>query len=459
VFGFGQREPQVLDRERRGHSGRAVSPFDNVPAVALVDPGVEQRICQSLLDGVPETRGRQQLALDLQVRLIPALIGAKGYADPEAIAAGHRARQLIVETGAAGSLRRFTVLYGLWAASLVAGAMGDAHDYATEFLALARSQPATGPLSIGHRLVGATMFMVGEHGRALPPLQTAASLYREDEHRDLAFRFGQDIGASAYVCLAWPLWHNGFPGQAWAMAERALAHARRFGHLHTLVFTLFHASTIAVLTRRLPEPDALIDELVALADERGFPQWAAWGLILQGWIVGQRGDAAAGVVRMRDGLAAMTGTGCHAVEPYFLGLLGETLAAAGEIDAGIAAIDDALAGAAASGQRGWDAELHRLRGELEQKRPRPDLATTEAVYRKALAVAREQGTRGFELRAATSLARLLAGQGKRSVAQNLLAPVFGWFTEGFDTQDLKDAKALLDEIAGVRAAARVFGGI
>jgi class 3 adenylate cyclase/predicted ATPase len=449
-----EAQPQIAARhfDEARLVDKAAQYWHRAGKLSVAKSAVREAVAQlrrglSLLDGVPETRERKQLALDLQITLMPALMGAKGYAGPEAIAAAQRAGQLIAEIGAAGSLLHFTVLYGLWVASYVAGAPGPALGYATEFLALARSQPATGPLSIGHRMLGAGMIMAGEHGRALPALQTAASLYREDEHRELAFRFGQDIGASAYVFLACALWHNGFPDEAWAMAERALAHARRFGHLHTVAYTLYFASIPALLTRRLPAADAFSTELVALAGEHDFPFWAAWGLVLQGWTLGQRGDAAAGVVRMRDGLAALADTGCHFFEPYFLGLLGETLGAAGEIDAGIAAIDDALAGAAASGQRGWNAELYRLRGELEQKQPRPDLATAEACYRTAVTVAGEQATRGCELRAATSLARLLAGQGKRTEARDLLVPIYGWFTEGFGTLDLKEARALLDELA------------
>ncbi|HKM73780.1 MAG TPA: AAA family ATPase [Stellaceae bacterium] len=431
----------------------AVSYWHRAGKLSVSKSAVREAVAQlrrglSLLDGATETRERKQLALDVQVTLIAALMGAKGYADPEVIEAVHRARQLITETGGAGTLLHFSVLYGIWGASYVAGAAGDALDYATEFLALARSQPTTGPLLIGHRIVGTTMIMLGEHGRALSDLQTAAALYREDDHRELAFRFGQDIGAPAYCYLALALWHNGYPDQAFAAAERALAHARQFGHLHTLAYTLFHTSIVAVLARRFPELDAMITESVALASEHGFPLWAGYGLILQGWTVGQTGDAAAGVVQTRDGLAAAEGTGAHLLEPYFLGLLGETLAIAGDIDGGIAAIDDALARAAASGQRGTDAELYRLQGALEQRRPQPYLATAEASYRKAIAVAREQGTRGFELRAATSLARLFARQGKRAEAHDLLAPVYDWFAEGFDTQDLKEAKALLDELGG-----------
>ena len=154
-----------------------------------------------------------------------------------------------------------------------------------------------------------------------------------------------------------------------------------------------------------------------------------------------------GIARIRDGLAAFEATGTRVTAPLFLTLLAETLALAGKLEEGLAALDDALAKTAISGERGLDAEIHRLRGELTGRLAYPDPAKAEESFRTALAIAREQGTRGYELRAATSLARLWGEQGRRGEARELLAPVYGWFTEGFDTADLKDAKALLEELA------------
>ena len=160
-----------------------------------------------------------------------------------------------------------------------------------------------------------------------------------------------------------------------------------------------------------------------------------------------KGEATTGIARIRDGLAAAEATGTRLYTPLFLTLLAEALALAGKIEEGLAALDDALAKAAVSGERGWSAEIHRLRGELTGRLPYPDPAKAEDSFRTALAIAREQGTRGYELRAATSLARLWREQGRRTEARDLLAPLYGWFTEGFDTADLKDAKALLDQLA------------
>ena len=203
----------------------------------------------------------------------------------------------------------------------------------------------------------------------------------------------------------------------------------------------------AVFARDVATACAYGNDCVALASEHGFPQWAAFGRILQGWADAQQGEATTGIARIRDGLAASEATGARVPTPLFLTLLAEALALAGKIEEGLAALDDALAKAAVSGERGWNAEIHRLRGELTGRLPYPDPAKAEDSFRTALAIAREQGTRGYELRAATSLARLWREQGRRGEARDLLAPLYGSFTEGFDTADLKEAKALLDELA------------
>jgi predicted ATPase len=193
--------------------------------------------------------------------------------------------------------------------------------------------------------------------------------------------------------------------------------------------------------------EELANELVAIASEHGFALFLGRGLIVQGWAIAQRGQSGLAVCQIREGLAAVQATGSRSFEPIFLGLLAEALALTGEIEEGLAVIADALAKTEASGAKENDAELHRLRGDLLHRLPSPDWTEVEASLRMALAIACEQGTRGFELRAAISLARLWGEQGRRGEAGDLLAPVYGWFTEGFDTVDMKEAKALLDELA------------
>jgi predicted ATPase len=186
---------------------------------------------------------------------------------------------------------------------------------------------------------------------------------------------------------------------------------------------------------------------VAIASEHGLAHWAASGRILQGWADAQQGEATTGIARIRDGLAADEATGTRSGISFYLTLLAEALALAGKIEEGLATLNDALAQAAVSSETGWNAEIHRLRGELTARLPDPGPAKAEESFCTALAIAREQGTRGYELRAATSLARLLHEQGRRDEARELLAPIYGWFTEGFDTADLKDAAKLLSELA------------
>jgi predicted ATPase len=338
------------------------------------------------------------------------------------------------------------VLYGLWVSTLNTGTVVAALEHATNFLSIAQSQPASGPLLIGHRTLAHSLMYSGDHRAALEHFETAVSLYRPEEHRDSALHYGQDIGVSAFVMLSWALWHRGYPDQSARAADRAVAYSRELGHAHTLSNAFWFAGVAAVFARDVATVHAYGNDCVAVASEHGFALWAAAGRILQGWADAQRGEATTGIARIRDGMAASEATGTRLSKPLFLTLLAEALAVAGKIEEALAALDDALAKAAASYVRGWDAEIHRLRGELTARLPYPDSAKAEDSLRTALAIAREQGTRGYELRAAVSFARLHRDQGRRAEARDLLAPIYGWFTEGFDTADLKEAKALLDEL-------------
>jgi class 3 adenylate cyclase/predicted ATPase len=419
----------------------------SVARSAVTEAIVQLRRGLSLLDGLPETRERKQLELDIHVTLTAALMAGKGYADSEVAAALERANRLVTETASVGTPLHFSVLYGLWVSNLAAGASAAALEHAANFLSSAQSQPSSGPLLVGHRILAHSLMYSGDHRTALAHFETAASLHRPDEHRDSAFRYGQDIGVSAFVMFSWALWHRGYPDQSARAADRALAYSRELGHAHTLAYAFYYAGMAAAFARDVATAYAHSNNCVAVASEHGFAQWAAAGRILQGWADAQKGEATTGIARIRDGMAAAEATGNRVNTPLFLALLAEALALAGKIEEGLDALDDALATAVVSGARGWDAEIHRLRGELTGRLPYPDPAKAEELFRTALAIAREQGTRGYELRAATSLARLWREQDRRTEARDLLAPLYGAFTEGFDTADLKDAKALLDQLA------------
>jgi len=339
---------------------KAIAYWHRAGKLSVAKSAVREAIAQlrrglGLLDGLPETRERQQLELDIHVTLTQALMAGKGYADPETVAALEQANRLVTETGAVGTPRHFSVLYGLWNATVTGGAVPAALEHATNFLSFAQSQPSSGPLLIGHRILALSLIYSGDYRAALTHLETAASLYRPDEHRDSAFRYGQDIGVGAFVQLSWALWHRGYPDQSARAADRALAYSRELGHAHTLAHALSFAGRAAVFARDVATVCACSNDCVALATEHGFAQWAAHGRILQGWAQAQKGQATTGIIRIRDGMAALEATGTRSTTPLFLTLLAEALALAGKIEEGLAALGDALAKAAVSGVS-WDAE-------------------------------------------------------------------------------------------------------
>jgi len=451
---FIETRPEILAHHygEAAIADKAITYWHLAGKLSVAKSAVHEAIAQlrrglSLLEGLPETRERNQLELDIHATLTQALMAAKGFADAEVFAALERANRLVTETAAVGTPLHFFVLHGLWVSNHNAGAIAAALEHATNFLAFAQSQPSSGLLLVGHRALAQSLMPSGDYRAALAHVETAASLHRPDEHRDSAFRYGVDIGVSAFLILSWALWHRGYPDQSARAADRALAYSRELGHAQTLAHALYMAGMAAVFARDVATVRAYSNECIALASEHGFPNWAARGRILQSWADAQQGEATAGIARMRDGLSAFEATGARLTTPFYLALLAEALTLAGKIEEGLATLDNALAKVAVSGERGWSAEIHRLRGELTGRLPYPDPAKAEDSFRTALAIAREQGTRGYELRAATSLARLWREQGRRGEARDLLAPVCGWFTEGFDTPDLKDAKALLEELA------------
>jgi class 3 adenylate cyclase/predicted ATPase len=430
---------------------QAVAHWHSAGKLSLAKSATREAITQlrrglGLLGDLSESAERRQLALDINITLAAALRGAKGYADPEVIAVLNRARQLIVETAGTGTPLHFTVLYGLWVTDYVSGNARAVRDQAEDFLSLAQTQSTPGALSIGHRLMGIASMMTGDCETGVTHLEAAIRLYRPEEHRDSASRYGQDMGASVFYYWTWGLWHRGHPDQAMAAIDRAVGYAREFGHAHTLVSTLFHVCMTALFARDVAAVDRYSAEVIAISAEHGFALWPGYGNLLAGWATAQKGQAATGVEQMRRGLAMAQATGSHIFESCWPALIAEGLAQLGMIDEGLGLVDKGLAKVAGTGEVWFDADVYRLRGELMRRLPNPNAPEIETWLGKAVATARAQGTRGYELRAATTLAQFLRGQGKRSEAHDLLAPIYAWFTEGFDRGDLKAARTLLDEL-------------
>ncbi|HZA67038.1 MAG TPA: AAA family ATPase, partial [Geminicoccaceae bacterium] len=408
-------------------------------AVAQLTQGLE------LLQQLPDDAERRRWELDLQIALGSALIAARGYAAPETAAAYARAYELCREAGAVHRL--FPVLFGRYVTHLLGAKLAVAREAAAESLRLSeRQDDDTATMATSHRSVGTAAFALGDLSAARMHLEKALALYDPERHRPLAFVYAQDVRVAGLSWLALALFVQGFPEQALRRSNEAVAAAPEVRHPNTTAQSLLCACVLSELVGRRQEIRAHAEVLIALATEHGLPFWLAMGTIMRGWALADAGEAEAGIAQLRRGLVAWEDTGAALIAPYYLGLLAKALAKAGRAGEGLGALTEALDRVAGTEELWFKAELHRLRGELLLVLPEPDQPEAEACFRQALAVAREQAARMWELRAAASLAQLWRDQGKRAEAHDLLAPVYGWFTEGFDTADLKDAKALLDEL-------------
>jgi class 3 adenylate cyclase/predicted ATPase len=400
------------------------------------------------LPGTPELRREQ---IKLQVALINPFIHIKGPAAPESKAAIERAHLLIEQAEAFGEppedpLLLFSALYGFWIASHVAFNGDNVRELAAQFLTRAERQGATAPQVIGHRLLGTSWLLTGTIAEGQAHLDRALTLYDPSEHRQLATRFGHDIRSAALCFRSWATWLLGYPEAALADADRALTEARETGHVASLMHTLGHVSFTFCESGSYAKAKLVVDELALFADDKGTLLWKALAMMNQGWLFALAGQAAHAVHNITSGLSVWQSTGARVWIPFYLSLVTEAHAAIGQFDDAWRCIGEATTAIQTTKEKWREAEVHRVAGEIALMSPEPDATKARAYFERALAVARQQNAKSWELRAAMSMARLWRDQGKREVARDLLAPVYGWFTEGFDTLDLKQAKALLDEL-------------
>jgi adenylate cyclase len=290
------------------------------------------------------------------------------------------------------------------------------------------------------------LFWRGEPAVARTHLTQALALYDSQAHRALAVRYGIDLGVASHSHLARDLWCLGFPAQALQHSQAARTLAEEVVHPDSLAQALVYAAVVHQCRREVLAVHEQAAAALTLATEQGFVQRVAWSTVLRGWALAMQGQGEASLTEMRQGLAAELATGATLWQLYFLGLLAEAYGAGGNPEAGLHALAEALAVTDTTEARYYAAELYRLKGALLLQQAVPDAAQAEACFQQALAIARQQQAKSFELRAATSLARLWQSQGKRQEAYDVLAPVYHWFTEGFDTADLQEAKTLLDQL-------------
>jgi predicted ATPase len=418
---------------------------------ALVEAAEQFTRALTQIAALPATPALRREEIKLQVALINALMHVKGFGASEPKAAVEQARLFIERAEALGEtledpLVLFSVLFGLWAANIVAFNGDVCRDLAAQFLALAEKQGATVPLMVGHRLMGTSLLQMGDISESRRHADRTIALYDPAEHRPLAMRFGQDVRVAALSFRSLALWTLGYPEAALADAEQALKDAREIGQAATLMYTLTCTLVIRVYFGNYAATSALVGEVVALADKTGAAFWRAQGMLAQGRLLVLTGKASDAVQMIAGGIAMVRSTGATIWLPFFESYLAGAYAELGQFDDAWCCIDEAVSSVEPPCERWYAAEINRVAGEIALLSPQPDAAKAEAYFERALAVARGQQAKSWELRAATSMARLWLDQGKRDAARDLLAPVYGWFTEGFDTPDLKEAKAMLGEL-------------
>ena len=402
----------------------------------------------AILPGTPALRREQ---IKLQVALITPLMHVKGYAASETKAAAERARVLIEQAETLGEspedpLLLFSVLHSFWTANFVAF-NGDAlRELAGQFLTLAEKQKATVPLMIGHRIMGSVLH-TGAFAEGRAHLDRAIALYDPAKHRPLATRFGQDVRVAALSYRSWALWLLGYPEAALSDTSQALKDARSIGQAATLMYALVHAWFTHIQCGNYVAANAEADELVSLAEEKGALFWKALGMSVQGCLLVLTGKAKDAVPLITSGMTALRSTGSTLWMPLHLPYLARAYAELGQFNNACRCIDEAMTAAEKAKERWHEADIYRMAGEIVLMSPESDAAKAEAYFERALAVARHQQAKSWELRAATSYARLMRDLGRVKEAYDLLAPINGWFTEGFDTRDLKEAKVLLDTLA------------
>ena len=401
---------------------------------------------------LPATPSRRREQIKLQLGLSNALMHVKGYAASETKDAIEQARSFIEQSEALGEppddpLLLFSTLYGVWVANYVAFNGDICRDLAAQFLMLAEKQKATGPLLMAHAIMGHTLLNEGDFNKAREHYDKGIALYDPREHRPLATRFGQDIrvAISSYRSLA--LWFLGFPEAALKDAESAVKYGRETGQAASLMFVLCVTDILYILCGKYSVATAQAQELVLVADEKGALLWKATGMMFEGCVSASTGKSSEAIERLNAGSIEYQSTGATLFMTWFLSYLTPAYVELGQFDEAWRLIREIMTAVQTNKESWWEADLHRIAGEVALKSPEPDAAKAGAYFERALAVARQQQAKSLELRAAMSLARLWRDQGKRQQARELLAPVYGWFTEGFDTLDLREARALLDQLA------------
>ena len=386
--------------------------------------------------------------LKLQVAYGNAMIAAHGHGAPETIAAFRRAHEL--GAGAADVDSRFSSNYGLWAGSYLHGDLPGMLGPAQAFLHDVESRPGSPEAGVAHRAYGVTQWFTGNYIQARAHLEQAVAIFDPERDRDLAFRFGQDVGVSATVYLAIALWPLGEVDRAREIADATVARIAKLSHLATSTYGLMHCAMFEIVGRKVDRAAPLAKALSSVAHEHGIALWVAFGAFLEAWVESRAGAPEIGLANLQRAAALLQQDDVGAFQPLVRIALAEADARNGETAAALATIDHALEDFERSGQRWFDAELYRTRGEILLERYPADRAVEEA-FLAALAIARHQKARSFELRAALALAKLCRATDRDADAHAVLGPAL----EGFaPTPEFPEIAEALQVLANLEAVGR-----
>jgi class 3 adenylate cyclase/predicted ATPase len=391
---------------------------------------------------LPDDAARQRQELEFQSSLGTVLQSVKGYAAPETGRTLDRARELWEQLGSPSEFFRVSYAQSLY--HEIRGELNVAHRLDQELLLLSRQRNDLAGLVLAHQSLGRNLMFSGSLASSRAHLEEVLALCDLNSDHSFAQQAGVYPEVASQAFLAVVLVCLGYPDQALARATAAIEEAHRLAHAPSLAVSLTNGARLLSFTGNHSLLEEWASQLNLVTIEQGFLLWRAMGTIYRGWVGVNNSDLVEGISLLRQGLAAYRATGAEAFVPYQIALLAKACEIAGQIEEAVDLLNDALQIIERTGERWLAAELYRHKGQLLLRQGH--LWPAEELYRKALSIAGEQGAKLWELRAAMSLARLRRDQGRQTEAHDFLAPIYGWFTDGFDTQDLKEAKVLLDEL-------------
>jgi len=417
---------------------RATERSAYVEAIAHLTRGLE------VLQTLPDTPEHVSQELTLHLALGVPLVATRGYGASEVEKVYARAHKLCHHMGETPQL--VPVLRGLGIFYTARAELHTARELGEQLLTLAQGLQDSGALLEAHFTLGAPLFYLGEFVLASHHMEQGVALYDPQQHRGHAAIYGQDAGVACLGFTAWALWLRGYPDAALTRSYEALSLAQELAHPYSLAWAMVFVAVIHHLRREGRQTRERAEVEMALASEQGFPFWVAAGMCFWGWALMTEGQVTQGVGQISQGLRIWQTTGAELIKPYFLSMLAEAYGHDKQMAAGLGVLAEARTLGDTHGERWWHAELYRFEGEFFLQQGSPDAPQAARCFHQAIALARHQQAKSLELRAAMSLTRLWQRQGQRAEAYELLAPIYGWFTEGFDTPDLQEAKALLEEL-------------